>query len=501
MHNQFQKPGYIRIREYLEALNSDTTLHWKLPLGVGDRIHLFILELFARHSWLSDKLFIEHQGSLSPFFNILTNYFSTQFKIDTIRKKALISNTYHSYFIEKKIIIAGKEYLINGQGVDQHEDVAYSKALGEFVERMISGIYNKSEPVLYSKNELAEQHMLHMYPPDFHHFLPEQLTLYPELQSSPDAKISWVKGFELDSKKTVMIPKQLTSWFVSSRQKNEALLLHPTTNGSAGYFTKDGAILRALYETVQRDGFFVHWLTKTAPRTIDQDTLPQDIKRLISEFTTRGFEISLLDTMSLGIPSITAVAINRHVKHTNITIGSGTSVTYYTAISSALRELFTCIGIVEYANSSVSEDVVDGIQSTFVPFVGKLGKIERQLYWSGKEKIAQFEWFLSGEKTSYNSLTKNDLGNNSSPTDTEALTLCTNTLRSYGPQYSPVGYFPIHPSLVRVGYHVAQVFVPAAFPLYLEEQYGTFKSTRLNEFMTKIGKSTWELNPFPHPFS
>lgn len=500
MHNQFQKPGYIRIHEYLAALNSDTALHWKLPLGVGDRIHLFILELFARHSWFRDKLYIEHQGSLSPFFNILTNYLNTEFKIDTIRKKTLISNAYHSYFIEKKITIAEKEYLINGQGVDQHEAVAYSKALGEFVERMISGIFDKSEAVLCSRNELVEQHMLHVYPPDFHHFLPEQLILYPELRSSPDAKISWVKGFDLDTKKTVLIPKQLTSWFVSSRPKNEKLLLHPTTNGSAGYFTKDGAILRALYETIQRDGFFVHWLTKTAPRTIDQDTLPHDIKRLISEFTSRGFEIYLVDTMSLGIPSVAAIAVNRYVKHANITIGSGTSVMYHTAISSALRELFTCIGIVEYANSSVSEDVVNGIQSALIPFTGKLGKIERQLYWSGKEKIAQFEWFFNGEKTSYNSLIKNDLGNNSL-TDTEALTLCTNTLRSFGPEYSPVGYFPIHPSLARVGYHVAQVYIPAAFPLYLEEQYGTFKSTRLNEFIMKIGKSSWELNPLPHPFS
>ena len=125
--------------------------------------------------------------------------------------------------------------------------------------------------------------------------------------------------------------------------------------------------------------------------------------------------------------------------------------------------------------------------------------MSRQLYWKGKDKLQQFEWFIKGEQISYQQLCQKNLI--SKGDDISKLEICLNVLKSKGESYYPVVYYPENEVQQKIGFYVAQVYIPKAFPFYLVEKYGTFDSDRLQEFAESKKVFNWELNPQPHMFS
>lgn len=74
-------------------------------------------------------------------------------------------------------------------------------------------------------------------------------------------------------------------------------------------------------------------------------------------------------------------------------------------------------------------------------------------------------------------------------------------LKGYGAEYYPVVYYPENSIQKKIGFYVAQVYIPKAFPFYLFEGYGTFDSDRLDDFAKSKNITNWALNPEPHMFS
>ncbi len=127
----------------------------------------------------------------------------------------------------------------------------------------------------------------------------------------------------------------------------------------------------------------------------------------------------------------------------------------------ALREMVLMSATMFYqgeANNRKKEPMLAEPQ----PFVSDLNEKTRQLYWRGPEKIQQFQWFLSGKQVSYAELCQKDL--TSATDDATQLKACLSVLRKRGPDYYPIAYFPKHPIQAKLGFYIAQVYVPKAFP-------------------------------------
>lgn len=491
---QRKEKRYIPLLEYLESFSAmQRDNQWKLPLKIGDRFQLKLIEMIAHLSLLGDRLYIEYNGVVSPAHAALLAYLKQNNLFDNIIERDLHLRGYYSFYIEKQIpFAAGKFYHLYGQGIATDRETALSKAIGELVERLISGIMDTNTDILIaSPKSLREKKHPIVYPPDYHHFLDIQYKRYKSLHRDPSRELSWVKGKNLVTGDTTLIPRQLTLWFEEGRLRKE-VLCHATSNGSAGYFTKEGALLRGLLEVVERDGFLTHWLTMTPPEIIAIETLPQDLASVTKEFERLGFTIYILNITALAIPSAIAVAINADGVTPQVVVCGGAGITIYDAIISALQELGHGIeGCYTDNNTAHKHKNVE-------PFVSQINKEDRVSFWRGKERLKEFAWFLSGKRVSFQSVSKSDLcGTN----DKERLTACITTLKQFGEAYYPIAYFPTHPILHDLDYIVAQVFIPKAFPFYLFEGYGTFLSDRLNEFATTKGNISWSLNPFPHMFS
>src|ERR1035437_2073678 len=492
----FTSSGYIPLEDYLNDIKL-MRQHgpWKLPLGIGDRFHLFLLALIARFSWFRRALYIEHTQPVSPAYTLLLSYLKRKDVYNFLIERNLHFRGYYSFFLQKSLPSRnGSTYIMYGQGVGRDKATALSIAIGEMVERAVSGSLDRMTDILMASPEklMASHHVV--YPPKYHRFLEVQKKRYKELHQDIRKDISWVKGKNLITRETTYIPRQMTSWFEENRLKRGGVLQHATTNGAAGYFTKEGAVLRGLLEAVQRDGFLVHWLTMISPDVIRNETLPDHLRESVRDFERFGLSIHLLNTTSLSIPSIIVAATNPHSDIPQVVICGGSAVTYEKAIESALKEMGIGAETL-YSTQTFSE--LENIDKVVEPYTSNLDKEARILYWRGEERMREFEWFISGEKVSYAEICADDLP---AGEDAQNLATCLEVLEGYGEADYPVVYYPEKPIQKAIGFYVAQIFIPKAFPLYLFEGYGTFESDRLQEFAQSKNRAEWKLNPHPHMF-
>ncbi|MBP6889313.1 MAG: YcaO-like family protein [Candidatus Moranbacteria bacterium] len=495
----FHRPGYLSVREYLEDINSmRKSGKWKLPLGIIDRVHFFFLSYFVRFSRFSASLFILHSKDTSPAYSVLLEYLRRKQFFDVATERDLHYPGYYFYFSTKKISFKNRTLLIWGQGVANDKSVALSKALGEIIERVISGIYDKNTFVVNASPEEVMEKFPVIYPPKYHRFLDQQKERFPELRYSQTDVLTWVTGRNLITQERTYIPINITSWCsqLQPRGVGDKIIVHATTNGSAGYFTKEGAVLRGLLEVVQRDAFLVHWLTTIPPEIILQESLPDSLRHQIQVFESIGISLFILHTTTLSIPSVLVAAVNAESETPGVTITAASAMTLEEAIQDALREMIIGIEIFYYKDPVERQKYAE---AEFEPFVSRLDKISRQFYWHGKERVDRFQWFCSGKCVSYAEACRYDL--RCIQDDKNRLKTCLKVLKKLGSDYYPVVYYPKNSIQETLGFFVAQVYIPKAFPLYLFEGYGTFKSERLQEFAESRNVSDWKLNPLPHGFS
>jgi hypothetical protein len=260
---------------------------WKLPIGLGDRMQLLLLSGMVKFSWFADTLYVRYPFAWSPAYSILVAFLERKGILDTVRERASHQDGYYHYHFQKSITIGEERYLFRGRGIDRRRSVAFSKGLGEIIERMVSGVLDENRDILRaSPCEMIQKKHRIVYPPRYHRFLPLQLERYRELHRDATHALEWVWGENVVTRQRTAIPVQLTSWFKHQYNFRE-VLAYPTSSGSAGFFTEEGALLRGILEVVERDAFLVHWLTRIAPRVIVRHTLPEDIQDELQEFESK----------------------------------------------------------------------------------------------------------------------------------------------------------------------------------------------------------------------
>lgn len=496
----FGRPGYIPLKEYIADIdNMVLNGPWKIPFRLVDRLQFQLLKGVSKFSWFADALYIAHNSSLSPAYAILFGYARKRGLADSVAEKKLQhSQGYFSYYLNRKASVTGRQDAMIGQGVAQDRATAFSKALGEMIERAIAGAYDKNpDRKIASPQTILSSGVPVIYPPKHHRFLPLQKERFKSLQHDPSIPIEWVRGRNLVTNESVFIPRKMTSWFIANGQRKN-IFVHATTNGAAGYFTKVGATLRGLLEVIQRDGFLVHWLTQIPPRVIRHDTLPNDLLERVQKLESSGVSVHILDATSLFVPTVFIALINgKSAEKPQVVLSGASALTFHEAIENALREVM--IGMEMFYYPQPESDAGSEIDASEA-FISRLGKIERQLYWRGADRVEQFSWFVSGERVAYRDICAR-YDATGLKGDGQKLRRCTDALKVLGSDYYPTVYFPKNSAQKEMGYYVAQVFIPKAFPFYLLEYIGTFDSDRLDDFAREKGVSEWRLNPLPHMFS
>ena len=372
---------------------------------------------------------------------------------------------------------------------------AYSKAVGELLERHRLTIYKRGNFLHASYAELAGQGKNVLNPDNLNAFLPWQKETYPQYQHDADSKFFWTKGVELLSGKKAYIPAQLVFWNYK-HELGEPMLVQPTTNGAAGGFTFEETALGALYEGVQRDSFLMFWLNTISPPIIDLNLgsiEDQNLRALLESFKQFGMQIFFLDTTSdIEIPSCICVLLDERSGEPQIAVGGGAGFALEkNLLSSALEALSV--------RNSFS-DKVFSLPSNYHPFSNKppIGRDERIPLWKGKVMFEEFRFFVSGKRTPIAQTRFAHVAREFESVE-EEYEHVLGIFRSKGPGYEVYCYSAEDPALSKLGYCVAKVVVPQLLPLYLDEHMATLDSPRLQNFPEFV-RAHAAVNPWPHPF-
>lgn len=490
--------GYILIKDYVSYFDnlSPRGTDWVLPMRLVDRIQISLLRLFAKYSWFSERIYVVNETGISPRLAIVINVLIRAQFIDGVHRKEIGFPGYFGFQVDKKTNIGDTSYSIPAHGIGTTEDQALSKALGEAVERIVSGLKDENKNHISASYKQLEKQNKVVYPLRVHRYLPIQKKELAKLDHTEDTEILWVEGRSLISNEKTYIPKDITSWFYGPRIAKK-ILIHSTTNGSAGYFLQERAVLSALLEVIERDSLFVHWLTKTPPRRVDIKSLPNHLKDRVSIFCERGYDITIfVTTTDVGIPSIHVVSTTKNSgPYHKVVLSGAANVTYEAALTKAFDEIISCSPWITQQENDTPESFDDA------PFLSRIDKYGRYRLWSWNSIELSAPWMLDGDIVSYQELTETESSvlREGSSSDVLLLQNLLTVLKRNRPDIDPVVYLPKNKVAESLGFVVAQVYVEKLFPLYLIECYGTFDSDRLTEFITWKGKKNFELNSYPHP--
>jgi thiazole/oxazole-forming peptide maturase SagD family component len=393
------------------------------------------------------------------------------------------------------------------RGFSDDYDHALSKLVGECLERTTLLYFRMAELVRGSARSLRRAGMRFVALERLGVFAPWQIERRPELRFDDDSLFGWVPCTSLFSSERVLVPAQLIYWTypVSFGDVPEPVLRELNTNGAGGFYSLEGALLSGLLESIQRDGFFRHWLRRIPPMRIDSAGIRQErTNRLIAQGRELGLETRFFDiTSDLGVPTCLCVLVRQDDELPHITMGASCRIDGETAMHDALLEAAS----VHHVMAQMPERF--RLPDDYEPFTDPaISTIQRLAFWSNPEHGYHLDAFLNGSIESVGTFCRGL----SPPKDARAgLGLVIDILRRHGLDGY---YFQVqHPVLDELGYATARVVVPGLVPMYCEERGAPLGLARLRRDggsrdapsgsarmagADEAGPGQWP--PWPHPF-
>lgn len=385
--------------------------------------------------------------------------------------------TFDHFHADVNIPNKEKYFGLDGEGFSfTSADVALIKCLGEAAERFSTFIKSKSI-IAESLKKLRENKVPHLDP--------QTVTGVQDQEWVENAKINWVQGWELTSRKPILIPSQLV-WLSESRYKGEKLIYPPISTGAASSSALSSAVYQGICECLERDAYMITYLRKLSRQRVN--LLSHSTLAELQEKAERyNLEIAVFEiTTDIPVPTFMALTIDRTGYGPAVTVGLKADLDPLVAIQGAIEESFHPRNWLRAKYEDGERQKKENLNNL----------IQRGLFWYDQLMLKHLDFLLK------NNLPAKDIsefrlmdwsGKNKFGILKKIIT--ANKLRTYVVEIT-------HPELKQVGIRVAKVIMPDLQPLYLQEKYRCWQGKRLDEAPERIGYSDveTEINPIPHPF-
>ena len=471
---------------------------FKSPLSWDERMDIRIAQLGAKMSSRKDAvLFTDgvplNWSALVRYLNAQGVTDSTRFSFPSIRNDAPKNFSVRLSPRSDTTDTDGRVVGRHGFGSTSSPEESMSRAVGELLERYSLSVYRRADLYTASYREARGRGTKPLDIFALNDFLPWQKEKFPAYVRTDFRAITWVSGRELLSDTEALIPAHLAYWNYKF-ESNEMVLAQPDTNGGAGHFTRDEAILAALLELIQRDGFLIYWLNSLSPKVLDVSTVVDpEIKDYLKYLRRYRMDYYFLNiTTDIGVPSCACVLIDAAGEEPIITVGGGSGF--------SLKELiYQSAGEALAIHAGVSSRAAHALPEGYKPFTDpKMGRDERLSLWRGREMLERFRFFVSGARQSFEGFMGDAVWYD---TPEKQLAYILGRFRQLGAGYEAYVFEAAHPVLKTLGYTAVKAVVPRLMHLYLNEHMATLAAPRLRDVPPKLGYTATEtLNPLPHPF-
>ena len=297
-----------------------------------------------------------------------------------------------------------------------------------------------------------------------------------------------------------LVPMQCA--YYHSIGKGEVFLHPNTTNGGGGGTSLEMARLSAVYELIERDSFFLHWLSGIQASIIDIETISDNFKLYLKEIIKKyNIKIYVLDTTyDTNIFSCNVVIIDE--ARSKVSLGGSCGASVINCIKKAVIE---AISGMHYAknDNTMSEEFL----KNYEPFSDKsIDKEKRMHMYNNAFGVKLFkETFLKGENLDYKELESKYAKTFKSKKAELKFVIETFQKLSLekGDGYNLYFHEASGGIIDKYNYHVSRAYIPSFIKLWLYESTATPLSKRLEQFAKIHGKVIIDeigINILPHPF-
>lgn len=358
---------------------------------------------------------------------------------------------------------------------------AIQAAIGEALERFSGHLQPQHALTRASFNDLEDALDLRcaiLFPEEFYAQADVNIARF-----DPNRIISWLPGRNLTTGRAASLPASLVVLGFKSQLPDDVLDL-PTSSGLAAGTSDDGAILSALLELIERDGFMCHWNTRATPPCIDVEQVSRGLGPEFKPFlVNRDIKLDLKDiTTDNGIPSVLAILSPRYCN--GLALGASSRPNLLDAAQKAIEEAYHTLTWVGDLSRSGAEPVsLSGI----VDFKDHVD------YYRRPEARSLAAFLLAETGVSKRPLIEQE------PAEPSAmLNRVIECLRQRG---LSVYAIDLTPDYVRnLGFSVQRVLVPGLQPLTCGPKHARRDSRRLASFWKATQIGDWCYNADPHPF-
>lgn len=490
-------PRMLTMRAFLDEMQRPAG-RFKTPLSWRDRVRL-AFNRFALPRLIIKDLPLYLEAGLPLNWQIVVNYLYKEgisetpgISIPPLRndKPMLHQMALRGHYDAATTDAPNRTFLGYGTSSDFEERI--SKSIGEFLERYFGTIYKKDAYLRASAAALTSARRTFLSPDVCTAFSSEQRERAPDFQFDNHTRFRWLEAEELVSGKRALVPAQLMYWLYDRTIEKEPLLSPINSNGLAGHFTREEALISAIRECIERDGFLAYWMQTLSPRVVaieeSTDARVHEALRVLARFNMRAY---VLDTTTdIGIPTSACVIVHDEAGTPFVSVGAASGSSAVDSFLNSLREALVVQTGAAEKRGSVK------IGTDYIPFADRtIGMEERVHIWYGKEMYERARFLFSGARESLEEFNARFLHYDSPQRELEAI---VERMRALG--HEIYVREAKHRTLERVGYHVAKVFIPQLLPMYLHEHEAVLGKARLHELPKKLGYDRAQLNTDPHPF-
>lgn len=376
---------------------------------------------------------------------------------------------------------------ILGGGTSLNKTTAYVKSVMEGVERYLLVPKDKD---LKEWKELSLVEIENNTDLEFNSFLkfsPEQLkgsnfARFVVKDRKVEVKCCEVK--DIITNKSICYPSQ---FFYLPYYEEGQLFRLPISTGAATDFDDIKAIKKGIYEVVERDQFITSYLGKICGTKIKFHGLPEEIKAIVDEFSFYKLNVyCILLQSDIPIPTVLTVLEDSTGIGPLYTLGMKCSPNLEIAMKGSLEEAF-------HSRRWLRYNQVDNKR------LGLLWKnrksiseiLDRGLMWSSEKVRGRLDFWIKNRKEVSYSEIKTDFVSEVNSLDCEISMLKKKKWHCFVKTFHDDEANAFNVSCVKV-------FIPEAHPLYLDENYPYFETSRIKDVLDTTVDV--KVNKFLQPF-
>lgn len=241
--------------------------------------------------------------------------------------------------------------VLHGSGAGMTWVAARGAAIGECVERYACCFPDSGEWIYGSYNELNGPGYKLVPPEKWALFDPSQFNSIPDEPFFRTTPIAWVRTDNLSTRAENWVPACLV--YMSSLKEfglHNAKKIGPAiSTGTACSTVPAEAILKGIYEVVERDAFIIMWRNGLACPRVRIDPSSKLFSTFKKEFERPGLEYNLFyTTMDFGIPSFFGYLRDIRRDPPAIIVGGAAHIDPNIAVQKTLLELIQGLKWIDY---------------------------------------------------------------------------------------------------------------------------------------------------------